>query len=759
MKKRILFVALTVAALCAVFALTASAATRCGDYYYTVSNGEATITDVDPYIAGDVVIPSTLDGYPVTSVSIASCSNLTSVTIPEGVTSVSIRDCSSLTSVTIPEGVTSIGSFAFSGCSSLTSVTIPSSVTSIGSSAFDGCSSLTSVTIPSSVTSIGNYAFSGCSSLTSVTIPSSVTSIGSDAFYWCNSLTSIAVDSENSYYTDVDGVLFNKAKTALIQYPAGNTRTDYTIPSSVTIIGDHAFYNCSSLTSVTIPSSVTSIGSGAFSGCSSLTSVTIPSSVTSIDSYAFSGCSSLTSVTIPSSVTSIGSFAFSGCSSLTSVTIPSSVTSIGEHAFSWCSSLTSVTIQEGVKSIDADAFWNCSSLTSVTIPSSVTSIGYSAFSSGYSYNLTIYGYSGSTAETYAANKSITFVALDGNAVAPAITTQPQGSNAWNNTCIYYAGDNAAPMTVEAVAYGGGALSYAWYKADSADGEGVKVGDTASCTPDVATVGTAYYYVVVTNTWTNINNITTTASTKSDVITVTVNSIAPVIQFQTSGPVNCYPGNSTFLPGMGGSALSVSASAPGLGTLSYAWYRAGSADGEGVKVGEGQSHVPDTTVAGTYYYYAIVTNTRTNDAGVTATASTKSAVITVIVHARTVLSGSYTSYDPDAPARIELLRDGNFQMETYSSLPNSGSGQATLNFTFTLTTPGTYDLRIVKGGHLTATVTGITVDGTSDVTLDPITLSAGDLNGDGVINVTDVALLRMADNYGKSADDLVSTFGD
>ena len=151
------------------------------------------------------------------------------------------------------------------------------------------------------------------------------------------------------------------------------------IPNSVTSIGSHAFYYCSSLTSVVIPNSVTSIGDYAFNHCSSLTSVEIPNSVTSIGSSAFYYCSRLTSVVISNSVTSIGSSAFSGCSSLTSVEIPNSVTSIGGDAFRNCSRLTSVVIGNSVTSIGEDAFNSCSSLTSVVIGNSVTSIGIYAF--------------------------------------------------------------------------------------------------------------------------------------------------------------------------------------------------------------------------------------------------------------------------------------------------------------------------------------------------------------------------------------------
>ena len=306
------------------------------------------------------------------------CTGLTSVMIPNSVTIIgggAFDGCTGLTSVTIGSSVTSIGSSAFGDCAGLTSVTIPNSVTDIGSSAFSRCTGLTSLTIGSSVTNISYYAFRNCSGLTSVTIPNSVTYIGSDAFGGSSRLTKIDVGTDNTKYSSVDGVLFNKAQDTLLQYPAGKQGA-YNIPNSVTSIGSSAF-SYSDLTSVTIPNSVTSIESSAFY-YSDLTSVTIPNSVMSIGSSAFERCDDLTSVTIPNSVTSIGWSAFS-YSGLTSITIPNSVTSIERRTFYRCSDLTSVTIPNSVTEIGEGAFEDCG-LTSITIPNSVTSIGQGAFS-------------------------------------------------------------------------------------------------------------------------------------------------------------------------------------------------------------------------------------------------------------------------------------------------------------------------------------------------------------------------------------------
>ena len=310
------------------------------------------------------------------------CTGLTSVTIPKSVTVIgheAFMGCSGLTNITIPERVTEIGHEAFCGCSGLTSITIPEGVTVIGMWAFCGCTGLTSITIPEGVTKIGFEAFFGCSGLTSITIPESVTEIGDKAFNGCSGLTKVEVSEDNQNYCSKNGVLFSKDMRFLIKCPIRSKKGTYTIPESVTEIGDHAFEGCSGLTSITIPESVTKIGEEAFYGCSGLTSITIPEGVTVIGKCAFSGCSGLTSITIPESVRSIGDSAFEACSGLTSVTIPEGVTEIGKSAFNGCSGLTSITIPETVTEIGDHAFEGCSGLTSITIPEGVTEIGGCAF--------------------------------------------------------------------------------------------------------------------------------------------------------------------------------------------------------------------------------------------------------------------------------------------------------------------------------------------------------------------------------------------
>lgn len=314
-------------------------------------------------------------------------------------------------------------------------------VTSIGERAFFECYNLTAITIPDSITSIENSAFLSCDSLTSVDILASVENIGSGVFEGCMSLILINVAEDNANYSSENGILFNKDKTELIKYPVQKPETEYAVPESVTKITGSAFsycknltsvsipygitkiesytfYDCESLKSVEIPDSVTIIGENAFVCCKSLTSISIPESVTTIEKQAFCMCSGLTSIDIPDSVTNIGinTFAYSG---LTSISIPESITTIPSYTFR-CTEFKSIEIPEHITSIGEAAFGDCDKLESITIlnPDCEIYDNMETFSHGYNiktheieFDGIIYGYDNSTAQTYAEKNYRKFVSL------------------------------------------------------------------------------------------------------------------------------------------------------------------------------------------------------------------------------------------------------------------------------------------------------------------------------------------------------------
>lgn len=376
----IILVSLALVTICVFLLPTqAQAATEQaeGDFVYTVTDGNATITRVLRHFTGELMIPSTLGGYPVTVIgdqAFIAQTDLDSVIIPKGVTTIgdsAFSACNKLTSITIPNSVTSIGNHAFSSCNSLAGITLPNSLITIGNSAF-WRAGLSSIVIPDSVTTIGNDVFTSCEYLTSVTIGKNVKSIGAYAFSRCHRLKGIV------------------------------------IPDSVTSIGENAFYNCTGLTYATIGDGVTDLGNFAFYSCYSITNLEIGNGLTSIPECAFTYCESLTSVTIPEGVTSIEVSAFAHCKNLTTVIIPDSVVEIAPFAFDGCNHLqysnydngrylgnadnpflvlmytgsadiTSCVIHKDTKVIGSEAFRFHNNLVSVTIPESVIAINGSAF--------------------------------------------------------------------------------------------------------------------------------------------------------------------------------------------------------------------------------------------------------------------------------------------------------------------------------------------------------------------------------------------
>ena len=337
--------------------------------------------------------------------------------VEEGVIGIgdnAFRGAGNLISASLPKTLTRIGFAPFSFCRSLPMVTIPAGVTKIDDWAFEFCYGLAIVSLPAGLQEIGAGAFSWCEKLSAVTIPAGVKSIGFGAFSACDNLPAITLATGNTNYVVVDGVLFNKEKTTLVQYPAGRVATSYVIPKEVTSIGGSAFNGAKNLTAVTIPAGVTEIGNGAFANCVKLTSITIPAAGKTIGTDAFISCQALTEIKveaantaytsvdgvlfdkakttlikypegrsattyiIPAGVTKIEVNAFGGTQKLTSVTIPASVKKIGERAF-FRSGLTSAVVPEGVDTISSGLFSWCEKLASVTLPASVKDIRFTAF--------------------------------------------------------------------------------------------------------------------------------------------------------------------------------------------------------------------------------------------------------------------------------------------------------------------------------------------------------------------------------------------
>ena len=429
----VLLIASVVFTLFPAFPITVHAETE-GAYTYEINNGEATITGVDKNIAGDVVIPDTLGGYPVVGIGsgfeymvggisyynqpFAGCTNSFNLTIPKSVRRIAeyaLSGCNTLTSIHMA-GVNSIGEYAFADCSNLTDVIIGDGLLNIDEMAFGNCISLKNLELPDSLTYIGMSAFSCCRNLNNLTIPKNVEQIDRSAFSSCDNLefvywnaqnTSSSVDSFSG--TTIGTIIFGESAETIPSSFYGANINKAIIPENVKVIREKAFYG-SNLKEIDLLGTP-SIGNNAFEECQihrvniadfvywcggdfsiptapnanlyinnePATKIIIPDSVTEIYPNKFSNFINIKEVIIPSHVTEIGAYAFDGCTGLTSIDISKSVTNINGYTFRNCSSLSSIILPEGMTNIGQYAFYGCGSLRSIYMPNSVTSIGRYAF--------------------------------------------------------------------------------------------------------------------------------------------------------------------------------------------------------------------------------------------------------------------------------------------------------------------------------------------------------------------------------------------
>ncbi|MBR6031905.1 MAG: leucine-rich repeat protein [Bacteroidaceae bacterium] len=321
------------------------------------------------------------------------CDSLASFTFPEAITTVPdniLYSCDKLSSVTLASGTTAIGSSAFDGCAKITAidlspytqltrinsqafartglvkVELPNRIKLQGQYCFQNCKQLKSINIPTATTELPSYIFYGCSALTDVTLHDGVTEIGYDAFSNCTSLESIALPSG---ITDIQGSAFTNCRKLQLA----------TFPSSLKNIGNYAFQNCKALTQANLPAGIKSIGTQAFDG-SGVREASLPTGITTLNSHVFYNCDSLRTVTWPADQTRVPQCMFQSCDSLKTIVLPDAVTTIDGHAFYGCKGLgNDFHFPASLTSIGGSAFCNTTGLTDIELPASLTSIGSNAF--------------------------------------------------------------------------------------------------------------------------------------------------------------------------------------------------------------------------------------------------------------------------------------------------------------------------------------------------------------------------------------------
>ena len=393
-----------------------------------------------------VTIPDTVTK--IEEFAFAECGNLESVSLPgnvnqigeyafakTGIKEISMPDSileigdyvfanTKLTELKLPKNLTHLGRCVLSGNTGVTEIVIPKTLTTVGAEwgnilAGDGPfheSNVQKATLEKGITSIPRNLFHKNTTLTQVTIPDTVTKIEEFAFAECGNLESVSLpDNVNQIgeyvfaKTGIKGINIPDTVTTIRDHTFKFCTELKTINWSKSIIDiqSYAFENCDALTKLDIPNTVTNIGTGAFCDCGGLTDIAVPNSVKSLGSRAFENCDALAKVSISDSVTSMGEKAFYDCDALTDVKLGTGITQIPTSCFEHCDVLPSVVLPYRVSKVGDNAFKNCVALTEITIPRATTSISSSVFS--YPAKMTVYGISGTYAETFANQQGMKFV--------------------------------------------------------------------------------------------------------------------------------------------------------------------------------------------------------------------------------------------------------------------------------------------------------------------------------------------------------------
>ena len=322
-------------------------------------------------------------------------------------------NCISIVSIDLPDSLEIIGDQAFSGCANLSAVDLGTNLKQICSRAF-ASTSITEIRLPDNLTTIDSYAFSYCP-LSSMYIPKSVNIINTDGeqsgapFYKCNfdRIYCGADEKQQGWETYWNLCYNNSGDVKYYEVLYGITRDEYEyytakeirIPNTITTITQEEIQKYPNMETVYIPSSVTSIGNDAFYGCTNLRNIIFEdgSQLETIGERAFRDCTSLESIEIPDNVTSIGNYAFNGCSSLQEVVFgeASQLEIISDNMFENCTNLIEIKVPDSVTSIGNNAFKGCSNLKMVYIPLSVKTIAATTYTKAPFYGV-------STAKIYCA---------------------------------------------------------------------------------------------------------------------------------------------------------------------------------------------------------------------------------------------------------------------------------------------------------------------------------------------------------------------